>query len=215
MIGSEIADSFDFKRHAEPSDFAPSGQPLRTRGGTPISPPSVREDQDVTLLDRWKRRFSNNWVLVVITLVVIAIGGVGQVLGAWKTVLDLLRRPGGESEQGSSGSHMESRAPNLRIAATLKAIRGYNTFEADTASSEEAARILQSAGLTRISRASGVKPVVAQIDDKWCVTIWPGSYDHPNVYGVRYAPCDPDPTWNAQGTYFEVVIPANEAPHRN
>lgn len=94
--------------------------------------------------------------------------------------------------------------PPRHVRKVLKAIGEFSDFQSNAANIEEADRILRSVGLKGISMAADSTSATADIEGAWSVTIWPKSYEKPNVYGLRYS--NRDPQWDWERTYFELVI---------
>lgn len=94
-----------------------------------------------------------------------------------------------------------------KVRKVLHVVQSFTDFQADTASVEEAERILRYARLRNISVSSGRAYATAQIDLEWTITIWPQTHKKPKAYGIRYN--NRDPSWDWERTYFEIVIPGD------
>jgi hypothetical protein len=95
--------------------------------------------------------------------------------------------------------------PPRHVQKVVRAVAHFTAFEADTASVEEAGRILRSAGVHDVAGPRGTDYTTGQIDAEWTIAIWAKTYGKRNAYGVRFH--NRDPNWDSQRTYVEVVIP--------
>jgi len=216
MLGTAIADTFVLGVPAANTvaDVALSSQSSGL-GARHLGTAAIPESTAPTLVDRWRRKAANNPFLAILIILVAALGATAGAIVSVESILSSFKQASTTSAGPAAEVGVDSGLtprPSQRLKAVLSSIRGYTSFRSATASSDEAVRILSSAGVTRIATATGINPVTAQVDDQWCLTLWPGSYGHPNVYGVRYNPCTGNSRWDSQKTYFEIVIPLHNQP---
>jgi hypothetical protein len=95
------------------------------------------------------------------------------------------------------------------VQDVIRSLQSYVGFTSDSATIEDAQRMLQSSGLQRITIEPEAKAVSAQVNNTVSITLWPGTYGKRNAYGVRYG--TRSPKWDSQATYFEIVIPVKPA----
>jgi hypothetical protein len=218
MLGGELSDSLELPKpdagYPEDLDGLLGGAALAGGGIRSIADQASALDSSPTHLDQLKRRAGNiRWLawLLMGVLVIIGAGKVAESFESIQKFLGSLTGLGGAATEaphgGESGGDLGHLAPPPAVGRVIATVRQFKDFRSSSATAGEAIRILASAGLTRIAATGDSTSVTAHIDDSWCVTLWPGSYNQNNVYGARYGPCSRSPSWDPQRTYFELVIP--------